>query len=794
MPPKKQQLKPTAANVSSSLDLESEDLSLETTVPTTEDVSSSDEQRNGSQKVTRQLIERKELLHTLQLLKIELSQKNLIIDNMKADHMSKVEELEEKLNDAIHQKQVLSLKLDSQLKLAQEENKKQQALRKQEMETILLRQRQLEETNRQLCEKAGELRRSLRDLDIPRDRYQELRGVPDDRISIQEYLAMRFYEAVTPLRSQLAQLGEQRSYLAEELDVHRNKMKLLMESYEEERRLRSELELRSQRLTLELADTKQNIQQGDYRRENYPNIKRERDDFETELKELKRKFETVDLSHAALTRERDTLSNEVATLQQSVTLLQKDKEYLNRQNMELSIRCAHQEDRVDRLQVQLEDTKKARENTYEKYVASRDYYKSEYESKLREELENIRLKTSQEIENLQRSSRELYERENRNLREARDNAVLEKDRAAAAEKDAQARYDQLLEQFRQLQLGTDSRVAELSSQAKLHSFEAERAHLLKEETAKALAQCQVECEKQQKKLELLTQEFYRLQTSSEKRVAELQAQNAEQASRLETYEKLEQELDQVTMQAAEIENEEEAERVLFSYGYGANVPTTAKRRLKQSVHLARRVLQLERQNTLLRRDLDRHQNQTGQMSQELSAANQLLQQTQQPYSFLIDTVREKDAAIRALRERVSSLEDDVSSLRKERNALQQVKNDMAADLERLLNNKELDSGNTHPYHFWENFATQGQSLLCYHSECVFLFDSRFVLLKIHQKFGRNSKVRWLYTQTDSYLSHIQQPSASAVNFEDKDPVSVHEHIKKIKSFNRQNKCVTGVNE
>lgn len=34
-----------------------------------------------------------------------------------------VEELEEKLNDALHQKQVLSLKLDSQLKLAQEENR-----------------------------------------------------------------------------------------------------------------------------------------------------------------------------------------------------------------------------------------------------------------------------------------------------------------------------------------------------------------------------------------------------------------------------------------------------------------------------------------------------------------------------------------------------------------------------------------------------------------------------------------------------------------------------------------------
>uniref|UniRef100_G3P5S2 Progesterone immunomodulatory binding factor 1 n=1 Tax=Gasterosteus aculeatus aculeatus TaxID=481459 RepID=G3P5S2_GASAC len=664
MPPKKQQLRPTAANVSSSLDLESEDVSLETTVPTTEDVSSSDEQRDGSHKVTRQLIERKELLHNVQLLKIELSQKTLIIDNMKADNMSKVEELEEMLNDALHQKQVLALRLDSQLKLTQEETRKQQALRKQEMEAILLRQQQLEETNRQLCEKAGELRRSLRDLDISRDRYQELRDLPDDQISIQEYVAVRFYEAVTPLRAQLAELSAKRDGLTDDANTHRTQMKALMKSGGS----RTELELRSQRLTLELADTKQQIQEGDYRRDNYPAIKRERDNFEADLKELKRRFETLDLTHTAVTRERNAHSKEVATLQQSVTLLQKDKEYLHRQNMELSVRCAHGEDRLERLQVQLEDTKKAREDAYEKYVASRDRYKSEYETKLREELENIRLKTSQEIDNLQRTSREMYERENRNLREARDNAVLEKDRAVASDRDTQSRYDQLLEQFRQLQLGADSRVSELSNRAKLHSFEAERAQIVKDVT------------NQQRKLELLlTQEFYRLQTSSEKRLAELQAQNAEQASRLETYEKLEQELDQVTMQAAEIENEEEAERVLFSYGYGANVPTTAKRRLKQSVHLARRVLQLERQNTSLTRELERLKSQTGHVSEEVNAPLDLLQQAQQLYGYLIETVRQKDTQITSLKD----------SLRKERTALQQVKNNMAADLERLLNHREV---------------------------------------------------------------------------------------------------------
>lgn len=50
--------------------------------------------------------------------------------------------------------------------------------------------------------------------------------------------------------------------------------KMNPQSYEEERRLRSDLEQRSQRLTLELADTKQLIQDGDFRRDNYPSLKR----------------------------------------------------------------------------------------------------------------------------------------------------------------------------------------------------------------------------------------------------------------------------------------------------------------------------------------------------------------------------------------------------------------------------------------------------------------------------------------------------------------------------------------
>ncbi|NWS83937.1 PIBF1 factor, partial [Toxostoma redivivum] len=675
-------------NVSSSL--ESEDISLETTVPT-DDVSSSEE-REGTVKITKQLIERKELLHNLQLLKIELSQKNLMIDNLKVEYLTKIEELEEKLNDATHQKQLLSLRLDSQLALQQEDARKHQALMKQEMETILLRQKQLEETNHQLRERAGDIRRSLRDLELTDECYEKLKSLPEDQLSIPEYVSIRFYEVVHSLRRELSDLQMKKESLTEELSGYRSQLKCLAESYEDERRSRSELEVRCQRLTLELADTKQLIQQGDYRQQNYDKVKCERDVFEHELSEFRRNYEILEVSYKTQTKERNDLAKELATAQQSLNLLQKDKDYLNRQNMELSVRCAHEEDRLERLQIQLEDAKKAREEMYEKYVASRQvivyHCKAEYEKRLHEELEQIRLKTNQEIEQLRNTSKEMYERENRNLREARDNAVAEKERAVIAEKDSLRKYDQLLEQYRQMQLGTESKVAELLHQSKLKSFETEHVQLMQQETAKNLSQCQMECEKYQRKLEVLTKEFYSLQSSSETRIIELQTQNSEFQARLDTYEKLEKELDEIILQTAEMEDEVEAERVLFSYGYGANVPTTAKRRLKQRLGKCRERYHYCSENNIQLKQKNEKIMYYSTFFLQLDRANSLLNQAQQPYKYLIETVQQRESQISLQKEHIAQLEKDVSLLNKEKTALLRVKNQMAADLERLLNDRE----------------------------------------------------------------------------------------------------------
>ncbi len=50
---------------------------------------------------------------------------------------------------------------------------------------------------------------------------------------------------------------------------------------------------------------------------------------------------------------------------------------------------------------------------YSSYCVFRDVYKGEYEMRLREELEQIRVRTNTEIDRLKSSTREMYERENR---------------------------------------------------------------------------------------------------------------------------------------------------------------------------------------------------------------------------------------------------------------------------------------------------------------------------------------------------------------------------------------------
>jgi hypothetical protein len=121
--------------------------------------------------------------------------------------------------------------------------------------------------------------------------------------------------------------------------------------------------------------------------------------------------------------------------------------------------------------------------------------------------------------------------------------------------------------------------------------------------------------------------YYELKTKTDVRIGTLEAQQHEQAGNLANYETLEKELDDVIMHAAEADD---PNHVLMTYGYGSNVPSMAKRRLKQSILLARRLLASQNDANRLKTELERAGLRRLQLEKELTAANAMLDTTSQP--------------------------------------------------------------------------------------------------------------------------------------------------------------------
>lgn len=633
-------------------------------------------------------LRRKELELQMDSLNAKLAEKMLLVDNMKAQHVQKVDELEDRLGKLDHENSLLQAKFDAQIHLSHSNERQKQAKLEKEINEIRNRTQELEKTNERLQENAVDIRHSLDDLELTENQYFQLKSFDADSLSLKDVVAMRLFENKQVWRAESNSQRMKINDLTDDLKMCRSSLERCNSELEDERMKRSDLDTRFQRLTMAYADLKDQVQIGNFKVDNFDKVQREHGQFEMELSDLRRIHSLLEAAHQSATRERDDMSIELASSKQTVVLLQQDKTFFSKQVSELSNKLIYADDRVAQLNEQLEKAKLSREELYEKYISSREQYKSEYEEKLKRQLEDFRIRSEAEIDRLKTSTRELYERENRMLREARDNAVSEKERALATEKETYTKYEQLLYDFRQQQHSHDIKISEAYNELKIKTAESQQTQILYDETIRNLQESQRSAEKTQKKLELSTKEYYSLQTSMEKRVSELEVAINEKTVKLEAYEKLEQELDEVIMQAADVENEQEAERVLFSYGYGANVPTTAKRRLKQSVHLARRVLELERANTSVRKEFDREKEKAQQLSNELQSTNRLLDDSHQPYRHLVESIRQRDLQINKLKQQTATLEADLKRTEKERSDLMRSKNQLTLDLERLLNHRE----------------------------------------------------------------------------------------------------------
>ncbi|CAF1046498.1 unnamed protein product [Rotaria sordida] len=637
------------------------------------------------------IIETKKFQHTIQLLKIELNERDLLLQNQKIHYQEKCEDLQEKLADMTYQKQLLQTKLDSQRQVDHELTLRSQDEVRQQLAQIMERQHQLEDVNKRLIAKSNEIRYNLHNKILPTDEeYRILKStnINSDQISLNDFIMIKFYETVRPLETEIDNLRRTQNILESKLAANGQDLIQTQKTVDEERRSNHAVQMQLQKITSELNEYKNLCEQFDFKKQNYDRIKSERDQYEHRIVELDRQITQDELQIQTHTKEKENLLLQLAELRQEIIVLRQDKEYLTRQNNDIQQKYYSAEEKISILEASLDETKRAKEVLYEKHISTRDAYKTEYENKLAVELEQLRSRTALEIDKLRESIKEMYERENRTYQHTRDEAIAERDRHIQLERDLQRKYDELLNEYRQYKSTIEVRLGELQSELKLKTFEFDRLQLLYEENLKSLKTTQIEIEKLQKKNDLIQKEYFNLQVQSDRRIMEVDTELNEKRTKLQVYEKVEQELDEVVMQAAQVENDADADKILFSYGYGASLPTTAKRRLQHSVHLAKRVIQLEQANTSLRLELDRERKKKTDIQQELGNANKILDQAQQPYDFLIATVRNKDAQLKKVHDTIEQLEKQLRECENERQSLIKTNNQLTKDIEKLLEYQE----------------------------------------------------------------------------------------------------------
>ncbi|XP_067948432.1 progesterone-induced-blocking factor 1-like isoform X2 [Watersipora subatra] len=673
------------------------DVSIDSSVPTDLSISeitdikmekSSRQKKKGQQqkekdRMARELIEKKQLEHDLQLVQIERNQKEYLLESIRTEYKMRVGELQEKLDECKHQKKLNAAKAESQLAIQEDTAKRRQERLHSELSVVKVHLRELEAQNKSLIGQSDEVKVQLKEhVDINEQKYYELRATTDQHLSVKDLVAMRIFESLRPYKMELDEVKIRCDRLSKSCEEAEKKSDTFKQELDEERREHAKAQLKLSRLITESQDLQAKASTKDYRINNYERVNKEKDEFEREAMALKERNQVLESEFSVMARDKKHFEQEFERTKSALSLATQDKEYLTRQVCDMTNKLAHAEERMTRQIAEIDEIKTSREQLFEKYVSSRDQYKVQYEQQLQVELRQMSASTQEEVEKLRCITKAMYEVESRALKESRDTAITERDRAVAQEAELKTRYQKLSDQCMMEKTNFESQLSQLRADMKMAEYERSRSNLLHDEMIKNMKDCQLENEKMLKKLEVANKEYYNLEMKCTTISTEYESRSREYQVRLEAYENIEKELDEVIMQAAEVETEEGSEKAMLSYGYGASIPSSSQRRMKQSVHLARRCLALERQMVGEKREMKELELANSSLRSQLEGANEKLAAAGQPYDYMLSKTEELERSNKELQQANHSMKLDLKSTK---NKYQQA----VAELQRISLDQEF---------------------------------------------------------------------------------------------------------
>ena len=150
---------------------------------------STESETETSLNVTREELDKRQLMHSIRLLKLEIAQKNLVVDNLKAENASRIDELRETLAETTHEKQILQLKLENALEAHRVETRRLRARTTREIDALKTKQDQLDVDRSSIEQIESDLIRQI--FLIDEEEHREMTSLDPASLTVSQRVQVR---------------------------------------------------------------------------------------------------------------------------------------------------------------------------------------------------------------------------------------------------------------------------------------------------------------------------------------------------------------------------------------------------------------------------------------------------------------------------------------------------------------------------------------------------------------------------------------------------------------------------
>ena len=492
------------------------------------------------------------------------------------------------------------------------------------------------------------------------DLYYKLKHLSERDLELSELVLVKTVEMVKPIKNELKNAKLEINELKSEVRFRNDKVLLMQKELENAERLLKEKD------TCQLNYEKNNDKQLVLLREQLKDRDKDIDELNQRLKgdlalrkeNKKLKDEIEFLEYKLKLYKPESVENQVHNIERRIEknakVLETEKEFLVKDNLNLKEENRRLNEKIHLME---EDTKRQRDKQ-DKFVnevlLNQRELTQNYEQKVQQSLVSMKNAHNQELINVRREVKEVYERQISFLTDNGDDLKRDNDHLKTQLSQKTSDLEEAYKESKDLLMKFETDLGQLRVNERIHEEELERKTMEIESLRITEQNLKTENKFLYDQINTLKDQIYTERLEYQNELAQLKSDKISLERQVSAYDQVEKAIDDNIIEMSKNDNET-ANNIT---NHLKDMPTAKNRRILQAVELGKKVIEKENECTRLTKLLTEKETELANLNIEFESLKSLFEKTKQPGSYLVRNLEEKEKEIVHYRKEINNLKRD----------------------------------------------------------------------------------------------------------------------------------------